>query len=113
MAANGNGHASPMMRVFPEALTPLAQADPEVYSIIQDEKKRQWCVRLSTGAARGAMAAAARRRRWARARAARAAGHAGAAPLAHPPSCAASSSSSSSLQQKNAPRKPTAGRASS
>jgi hypothetical protein len=28
--------------VFPEALTPLAIADPEVYGIIQDEKVRQW-----------------------------------------------------------------------
>jgi len=28
--------------VFPEALTPLAVADPEVYGIIQDEKVRQW-----------------------------------------------------------------------
>jgi hypothetical protein len=30
--------------VFPEALTPLQQADPEVYAIIEDEKVRQWCV---------------------------------------------------------------------
>jgi len=45
--SNGNGHAAdtPMVRVFPEALTPLAQADPEIYALVQDEKKRQWCVR--------------------------------------------------------------------
>ena len=30
-----------MKAIFPEALTPLAQADPEVFAIIQDEKKRQ------------------------------------------------------------------------
>ena len=28
--------------VFPEGLTPLAQADPEVFSIIKDEEERQW-----------------------------------------------------------------------
>ena len=32
-----------MKDVFPEALTTLQAADPEVYGIIQDEKKRQWC----------------------------------------------------------------------
>jgi L-rhamnose mutarotase len=31
--------------VFPEGLTPLAQADPEVYSIIKDEEERQWYAR--------------------------------------------------------------------
>jgi glycine hydroxymethyltransferase len=43
---NGNGahadSAAALTAVFPEALTPLAQADPEVYAIIQDEKQRQW-----------------------------------------------------------------------
>lgn len=28
--------------VFPEALQSLREADPEVFSIIEDEKKRQW-----------------------------------------------------------------------
>ncbi|EIE24649.1 serine hydroxymethyltransferase 2 [Coccomyxa subellipsoidea C-169] len=28
--------------VFPEGLTPLAQADPEVFGIIKDEEERQW-----------------------------------------------------------------------
>jgi hypothetical protein len=55
-ATNGNGHAAdPMARVFPEALTPLEQADPEIYALVQDEKKRQWCVlslfRLAAAAA--------------------------------------------------------------
>jgi len=30
--------------VFPEGLTPLAQADPEVFSIIKDEEERQWYI---------------------------------------------------------------------
>jgi hypothetical protein len=33
-----------MEGVFPEALTPLSVADPEVFGIIEDEKRRQWCV---------------------------------------------------------------------
>jgi glycine hydroxymethyltransferase len=28
--------------IFPEALQSLAEADPEVYSLVQDEKVRQW-----------------------------------------------------------------------
>ena len=32
-----------MEAVFPEALKSLQEADPEVYGIIEDEKKRQWC----------------------------------------------------------------------
>ena len=28
--------------IFPDALTPLAEADPEVNAIIEDEKVRQW-----------------------------------------------------------------------
>ena len=32
-----------MEGVFPEALKSLKEADPEVYGIIEDEKKRQWC----------------------------------------------------------------------
>jgi hypothetical protein len=39
---NGNGHLADMERVFPESHIPLAEADPEVHAIIQDEKKRQW-----------------------------------------------------------------------
>ena len=30
--------------VFPEGLSTLHQADPEVFSIIKDEEERQWCV---------------------------------------------------------------------
>ena len=42
-----NGLAQPaaaadMLAVFPEALQHLAQADPEVAAIIEDEKRRQW-----------------------------------------------------------------------
>ena len=33
-----------MDAIFPEAHTPLAEYDPEVYGIIEDEKARQWCV---------------------------------------------------------------------
>eukprot|EP00877_Chromochloris_zofingiensis_P007161 jgi/Chrzof1/2699/Cz11g25190.t1 len=42
--ANGHHshHSSLLQKVFPEALTPLQQADPEVYAIIEDEKSRQW-----------------------------------------------------------------------
>jgi hypothetical protein len=39
---NANGHLADMERVFPESHVALAEADPEVYAIIQDEKKRQW-----------------------------------------------------------------------
>jgi hypothetical protein len=31
-----------MDAVFPDALTPLVDADPEVYGIIKDEENRQW-----------------------------------------------------------------------
>lgn len=37
-----NGHASAMEAVFPECLSTLADADPEVFGIIEDEKRRQW-----------------------------------------------------------------------
>ena len=30
--------------MFPEGLSPLAQADPEVFGIIKDEEERQWWV---------------------------------------------------------------------
>ncbi|KAL4429814.1 hypothetical protein ABPG77_010931 [Micractinium sp. CCAP 211/92] len=41
--ANGLGAREHDMRaVFPEALKSLAQADPEVAAIIEDEKRRQW-----------------------------------------------------------------------
>ncbi|KAJ9521506.1 hypothetical protein QJQ45_008796 [Haematococcus lacustris] len=42
--ANGhvaNGHAS-LASVFPEALMPLHEADPELFAIVQEEKVRQW-----------------------------------------------------------------------
>lgn len=42
--ANGNGNCHGVLHVFPEALSSLKLADPEVYQIIQDEKARQWCV---------------------------------------------------------------------
>jgi hypothetical protein len=47
-----NGHAAgaasaeavaKMQAVFPDGLSSLAEADPEVYGIIEDEKRRQWC----------------------------------------------------------------------
>ena len=31
-----------MARVFPEARSSLKEADPEIYGMIEDEKKRQW-----------------------------------------------------------------------
>lgn len=42
--ANGNGvaHDSSMAAIFPEALQPLAEADPEVFGLVQAEKQRQW-----------------------------------------------------------------------
>ena len=33
--------------VFPEGLSPLAQADPEVFGIIKDEEERQWCANFA------------------------------------------------------------------
>lgn len=45
-AANGvAGHGKTMQAVFPEALKSLAEVDPEVAAIIEDEKRRQWCAR--------------------------------------------------------------------
>jgi hypothetical protein len=35
-----------MNEIFPDALTPLKDADPEVWGLIQKEKERQWCVRV-------------------------------------------------------------------
>lgn len=32
-----------MDAMFPEARKTLEQADPEVYQLVQQEKKRQWC----------------------------------------------------------------------
>ena len=29
--------------VFPDALKPLKEADPEVWGLVQKEKERQWC----------------------------------------------------------------------
>lgn len=40
MAANG--HLNAMDAIFPEAHLGVQEADPEVYAIIQDEKRRQW-----------------------------------------------------------------------
>lgn len=36
--------AKAMQAVFPDALSPLRECDPEVYALIQEEKARQWCV---------------------------------------------------------------------
>ena len=46
MTANGasNGHSADLIGVFPEAHMPLVEADPELHGIIEDEKRRQWCV---------------------------------------------------------------------
>jgi len=41
-ASEGLEHSKVMSRVFPEARASLKEADPELYGIIQDEKKRQW-----------------------------------------------------------------------
>ena len=38
--------------VFPEGLSTLHQADPEVFSIIKDEEERQWCAMLLCNARR-------------------------------------------------------------
>ena len=34
--------ANAMTSVFPEALMTLEEADPVVFGIVEDEKKRQW-----------------------------------------------------------------------
>ena len=47
-------HLIAMESVFPEALKPLAEYDPEVYGILEDEKKRQWCVGWGGGGRRRA-----------------------------------------------------------
>ena len=39
-----------MQGVFPEALSSLKNADPELFSIIEDEKERQWYVNGTCGA---------------------------------------------------------------
>lgn len=39
--ANGSA-ATGLKTIFPDALTPLKVADPEVNGIIEDEKARQW-----------------------------------------------------------------------
>jgi len=35
--------AAAMKAVFPDALSPLRECDPEVFALIQEEKTRQWC----------------------------------------------------------------------
>jgi hypothetical protein len=46
--ANGvNGYAGRLAHVFPEAKMSLSQADPELAAIVEDEKKRQWCVGMA------------------------------------------------------------------
>lgn len=39
---NGSATAPALQGVFPEAHTTLKSADPEMYELIQEEKKRQW-----------------------------------------------------------------------
>jgi hypothetical protein len=34
--------AASMQSVFPDALTPLRESDPEVHALIEQEKTRQW-----------------------------------------------------------------------
>ena len=46
------GHGQAMEAVFPEALKTLADADPEVAAIIEDEKRRQWCAQAAAGGRR-------------------------------------------------------------
>lgn len=45
-----------MEAVFPEALKTLREADPEVFGIIEDEKKRQWYARASMDVCRCSIA---------------------------------------------------------
>ena len=40
-----------MDNMFPEARRTLQDADPEVYKLVQEEKKRQWCARAPLGLA--------------------------------------------------------------
>ena len=35
--------AAAMQEVFPDALSPLKEADPELWTLVQKEKERQWC----------------------------------------------------------------------
>lgn len=44
-AANGSVKAA-MEAVFPEAHLSLQQADEEVWRIVKDEERRQWCVEV-------------------------------------------------------------------
>jgi hypothetical protein len=39
--------ANAMLEVFPDALAPLKEADPEVWTLVQKEKERQWCAWLT------------------------------------------------------------------
>jgi hypothetical protein len=54
MATNGfhvsSEHQQDMRAIFPEALSTLQEADPELAEIIKDEQRRQWCaLAQSTG----------------------------------------------------------------
>lgn len=42
-STSGASTSGAMTRVFTEAHTTLADADPELYAIIEQEKLRQWC----------------------------------------------------------------------
>jgi hypothetical protein len=49
--------AAAMKAVFPDALSPLRECDPEVFALIQEEKTRQWCaLRPQSLSARAALA---------------------------------------------------------
>ncbi len=45
-----------MDEIFPDALTPLKAADPEMWQLIEKEKQRQWCVCCHAHAARTRLA---------------------------------------------------------
>lgn len=44
---NGVAKAGAMQAVYPEALKTLKEVDPDVYGIIEDEKRRQWYAQIA------------------------------------------------------------------
>ena len=55
MTASGNGNPAQggMDAVFPEALASLQDADPEMFHLIEDEKRRQRCAHAFPALRRG------------------------------------------------------------
>ena len=49
--AKNNSPNNSMEVVFPHALTPLVDADPELHALIKQEEKRQWFALLNAGQA--------------------------------------------------------------